>query len=168
MKTSSWDRKMEVSPEGRWAGTPGYRESSYPWKSKRQGAARGSPALPRVAPKPARVEKAPTPLLAHSRSSSKCVSIPSGPGTEQTSRAFRKVLHLFTRQQWPPSSFCNSETPVLSPACPPACSPACPLPHPPGRCARCANRPRDSVGHQPTSLGRRSRACHHSSRCCQG
>lgn len=40
------------------------------------------------------------------RSSSKCVSMPSAPGTEQMSRAFRKVLHLLTRQQWPPSSFC--------------------------------------------------------------
>lgn len=31
--------------------------------------------------------------------------MPSSPGTEQTSRAFRNVLHLLTRQQWPPSSF---------------------------------------------------------------
>lgn len=45
--------------------------------------------------------------LVHSRSSSKCVSMPSAPGTEQMSLAFRKVLHLFTRQQWPPSSFCT-------------------------------------------------------------
>ena len=42
----------------------------------------------------------------YSRSSSKCVSMPSAPGTEQMSLAFRKVLHLFTRQQCPPSSFC--------------------------------------------------------------
>lgn len=42
----------------------------------------------------------------YSRSSSKCVSMPSAPGTEQMSLAFRKVLHLLTRQQWPPSSFC--------------------------------------------------------------
>lgn len=42
----------------------------------------------------------------YSRSSSKCVSMPSAPGTEQMSRAFRKVLHLFTKQQCPPSSFC--------------------------------------------------------------
>lgn len=46
----------------------------------------------------------------HSLSSSKCVSMPSAPGTEQMSRAFRKVLHLFTRQQCPPSSFCGQET----------------------------------------------------------
>lgn len=45
----------------------------------------------------------------YSRSSSKCVSMPSAPGTEQMSLAFRKVLHLFTRQQWPPSSFCMRE-----------------------------------------------------------
>lgn len=32
--------------------------------------------------------------------------MPSAPGTEQMSLAFRKVLHLLTRQQWPPSSFC--------------------------------------------------------------
>lgn len=44
--------------------------------------------------------------LFYSRSSSKCVSMPSVPGTEQMSLAFRKVLHLFTRQQCPPSSFC--------------------------------------------------------------
>ena len=31
--------------------------------------------------------------------------MPSSPGTEQTSLAFRNVLHLLTRQQWPPSSF---------------------------------------------------------------
>lgn len=31
--------------------------------------------------------------------------MPSSPGTEQTSRAFRNVLHLLTKQQWPPSSF---------------------------------------------------------------
>lgn len=31
--------------------------------------------------------------------------MPSSPGTEHTSRAFRNVLHLLTRQQWPPSSF---------------------------------------------------------------
>lgn len=31
--------------------------------------------------------------------------MPSSPGTEQTSRAFKNVLHLLTRQQWPPSSF---------------------------------------------------------------
>lgn len=42
----------------------------------------------------------------HSRSSSKCVSIPLLPGTEQISRAFRKVVHLFTRLLWPPRSFC--------------------------------------------------------------
>lgn len=43
----------------------------------------------------------------HSLSSSKCVSMPSAPGTEQMSRAFRNVLHLLTRQQCPPSSFCG-------------------------------------------------------------
>lgn len=42
----------------------------------------------------------------HSRSSSKWVSIPLLPGTEQISRAFRKVVHLFTRLLWPPKSFC--------------------------------------------------------------
>lgn len=35
--------------------------------------------------------------------------MPSAPGTEQMSRAFRNVLHLFTRQQCPPSSFCGEE-----------------------------------------------------------
>lgn len=45
----------------------------------------------------------------YSRSSSKWVSMPSAPGTEQMSLAFRKVLHLLTRQQWPPSSFCIGE-----------------------------------------------------------
>lgn len=42
--------------------------------------------------------------------SSKCVSMPSAPGTEQMRRAFRNVLHLLTRQQCPPSSFCGAET----------------------------------------------------------
>lgn len=45
----------------------------------------------------------------HSLSSSKCVSMPSAPGTEQMSRAFRNVLHLLTRQQCPPSSFCGGK-----------------------------------------------------------
>lgn len=44
-----------------------------------------------------------------SLSSSKCVSMPSAPGTEQMRRAFRKVLHLLTRQQCPPSSFCRNQ-----------------------------------------------------------
>lgn len=39
------------------------------------------------------------------RSSSKCVSVPSGPGIEHTSLAFRKVVHLFIRLLWPPISF---------------------------------------------------------------
>ena len=42
----------------------------------------------------------------HSRSSSKWVSIPLLPGTEQMSRAFKKVVHLLTRLLWPPKSFC--------------------------------------------------------------
>lgn len=46
----------------------------------------------------------------HSLSSSKCVSMPSVPGTEQMRRAFRNVLHLLTRQQCPPSSFCRDKT----------------------------------------------------------
>lgn len=62
-----------------------------------------------------RVTQPPPTAPTCSRSSSKCVSIPSGPGTEQTRRAFKKVLHLFTRQQWPPSSFCGTGT-MLSPA----------------------------------------------------
>lgn len=37
----------------------------------------------------------------------KCVSIPWGPGTEQTSLALMKVLHLFTSTRWPPTSFCQ-------------------------------------------------------------
>lgn len=45
----------------------------------------------------------------NSLSSSKCVSMPSAPGTEQMSRAFRNVLHLLTRQQCPPSSFCRDK-----------------------------------------------------------
>lgn len=36
--------------------------------------------------------------------------MPSAPGTEQIRRAFRNVLHLLTRQQCPPSSFCKLET----------------------------------------------------------
>lgn len=38
---------------------------------------------------------------------SKWVSAPPGPGTEQTSLALRKVLHLFTSTRWPPASFCE-------------------------------------------------------------
>lgn len=38
---------------------------------------------------------------------SKWVSAPPGPGTEQTSLALRKVLHLFTSTRWPPASFCR-------------------------------------------------------------
>lgn len=44
----------------------------------------------------------------HSRSSSKYVSAPSAPGTAQTSRAFRNVVHLFTRLLCPPTSFCGA------------------------------------------------------------
>lgn len=60
-----------------------------------------------LTPDPAAIPPARGPrlLVEHSRSSSKWVSIPSSPGTEQMSRAFRNVLHLLTRQQWPPSSF---------------------------------------------------------------
>lgn len=74
-----------------------------------------TPALGRRPPKgtltsdPASIPPAtatgPCLFVEHSRSSSKWVSMPSSPGTEQTSRAFRNVLHLLTRQQWPPSSF---------------------------------------------------------------
>lgn len=35
----------------------------------------------------------------------KCVSMPWGPGTEQTSLALMKVLHLLTSTLWPPTSF---------------------------------------------------------------
>lgn len=38
-------------------------------------------------------------------SSSKCVSMPLGPVTEQIKRVFRKELHLFTSILWPPWSF---------------------------------------------------------------
>lgn len=38
-------------------------------------------------------------------SSSKCVSVPSLPGTEHTRRAFKNVVHLFTRLRCPPISF---------------------------------------------------------------
>ena len=184
MKTSSWDRKMGVSPWGRWAGTPlaprdaGEVGRAAPHgRGKRWGGSKGVPSPPHETgycvtsqgcPQARRGAEGPRAPLAHSRSSSKCVSIPSGPGTEQTSRALRKVLHLFTRQQCPPSSFCNRGTPVLSPACPPAHSPACPPLHLPGRCARCGSRRQGSAGHRPTSLGRRSRACRRSSRCCRG
>lgn len=41
----------------------------------------------------------------NSRISSKCVSMPLTPGTEHRRRAFRKVVHLFTRLLWPPMSF---------------------------------------------------------------
>lgn len=43
-------------------------------------------------------------------SSSKCVSLPSLPGTEQTSRVFRNVVHLFTKLRCPPMSFYNTQT----------------------------------------------------------
>lgn len=33
--------------------------------------------------------------------------MPSGPGTEHTSRALLKVLHLLTSTLWPPASFCR-------------------------------------------------------------
>lgn len=46
---------------------------------------------------------------ADSRSSSKCVSMPLTPGTEHKSRAFRNVVHLFTRLLWPPMSFCTHQ-----------------------------------------------------------
>lgn len=39
----------------------------------------------------------------------KCVSMPWGPGTEHTSRALMKVLHLLTSTLWPPTSFCGNE-----------------------------------------------------------
>ena len=39
------------------------------------------------------------------RSSSKCVSTPSGPGMEHTSLALRKVVHLLVRLRRPPTSF---------------------------------------------------------------
>lgn len=40
-------------------------------------------------------------------SSSKCVSTPDGPGTEHTSRAFRKVVQRLIRLLFPPTSFCS-------------------------------------------------------------
>lgn len=39
------------------------------------------------------------------RSSSKYVSLPSAPGTEQIRRVLRNVVHLLTRLLWPPMSF---------------------------------------------------------------
>ena len=45
------------------------------------------------------------PLAMPSPSWSKWVSAPPGPGTEHTSLALRKVLHLFTSTRWPPASF---------------------------------------------------------------
>lgn len=41
----------------------------------------------------------------HLRSSSKYVSLPSAPGTEQIRRVLRNVVHLLTRLLWPPMSF---------------------------------------------------------------
>lgn len=38
-------------------------------------------------------------------SSSNCVSTPDGPGTEHTSLALRKVVHLLIRLLFPPTSF---------------------------------------------------------------
>lgn len=38
----------------------------------------------------------------------KCVSMPWGPGTEHTSLALMKVLHLLTSTLWPPTSFCGN------------------------------------------------------------
>lgn len=60
---------------------------------------------------------------------SKWVSAPAGPGTEQTSLALRKVLHLFTSTRWPPASFCGSEARVSlgsrgRPSSPPSPSPS--------------------------------------------
>lgn len=48
-------------------------------------------------------------LWAFLLSSSKCVSVPSLPGTEHTRRAFRNVVHLFTRLRCPPISFYNQK-----------------------------------------------------------
>lgn len=46
---------------------------------------------------------------AASLSSSKRVSTPSSPITEQIRRAFRNVVQRFTRDFWPPSSFWTGE-----------------------------------------------------------
>lgn len=77
--------------------------------------------LPTPAPRP--------PLALPLPSWSKWVSAPPGPGTEQTSLALRKVLHLFTSTRWPPASFCGSEARVSlgprgRPSSPPPPSPS--------------------------------------------
>lgn len=43
-------------------------------------------------------------------SSSKCVSMPPGPETEQTSLAFRKVLQRLIKLRFPPTSFWQTDT----------------------------------------------------------
>lgn len=58
---------------------------------------------------------------------SKWVSAPPGPGTEHTSLALRKVLHLFTSTRWPPASFWGVRVRVsleLPGDGPPSCSSA--------------------------------------------
>lgn len=104
----------------------------------------------------------------HSRSSSKWVSAPSGPGTAQTSRAFRKVVHLFTRLRCPPTSFCRERegTDVSSggwhPRAPPATQPTRLQMLSPGRSGRCGQSwscPAPAAA-PPPSHGRRSRSCH--------
>lgn len=97
------------------------------------------------------------------RSSSKYVSLPSAPGTEQIRRVFRNVVHLFTRLLWPPMSFwlktkesrfkpcwishlCQSGRCLLSPC----------------RAGRCASRwTSPAPGPPPPSHGRRKTPCRH-------
>lgn len=97
------------------------------------------------------------------RSSSKYVSLPSAPGTEQIRRVFRNVVHLFTRLRWPPMSFwvktkesrfkpcwishlCQSGRCLLSPC----------------RAGRCASRwTSPAPGPPPPSHGRRKTPCRH-------
>lgn len=98
----------------------------------------------------------------HSRSSSKWVSVPSGPGMAQTSRAFRKVVHLFTRLRCPPTSFCQESQQWW------AAPPGTPGPQPthswmvlPGRSGQCGQSwscPAPAAAPLP-SRGRRSRSC---------
>lgn len=143
-----------------------------------------TPALGRQSPKgtltsdpastPPATATGPCLLAEHSRSSSKWVSMPSSPGTEQTSRAFRNVLHLLTRQQWPPSSFWGRgrvDTLDQSPQDQPGQVggvAAEPYRHLRGRCARCGRTPQGSAEPLQSALGRRSRVYRRCAQRCQG
>lgn len=173
MKTSSWDRKMGVSPWGRWAGTPshpgtpGRRGEQLLMGQEELGGNKGVPRPPQGAPQSCGGGDGPCPTP---RSLTELVEVSFNPvwswhradktGLQEGAPLVHEaaVASVVVLQQRDPHTQ----------PCPPPLPAPCPLLHLPGRCARCGNRRQGSAERRPTSLGRRSTACRRSSRCCRG